>query len=102
MIIMSKKRSKEFREMGVEELKNKIKELKANYSKDIVKLKTGAHENKAIKLSNERRKVARALTILNEKENPKIQPKEISKSKKVVEKKEVVKKVKEVKKEKNK
>jgi len=65
---MSKKKSKEYRDLELNELKNKIHDLKANYAKEIVKSKTGSRNEKAVCMKNLRRNIARALTIVSEKE----------------------------------
>lgn len=62
------KKAKSVRELGIEELKAKVEELKINYAKEIVKSKTGARNEKAVNLKNMKKDIARVLTILTEKE----------------------------------
>ena len=63
---------KEIREMTVEEIENKIKELKDNLFKLKIKLSTKQLENTA-QIKFIKRDIARLLTILNEKKRAKKQ-----------------------------
>ncbi len=62
------KTAKKYRELSITELKDKVKELKENYSKEIVKTKTGANKEKAFNLRKAKKEIATVLTIAREKE----------------------------------
>lgn len=64
-------RSKEIREMEIEEIQKKLDELKAEYSKNISKSSAaGINENPG-KIKELKRTIARVLTIMNEKKQEK-------------------------------
>jgi ribosomal protein L29 len=60
--------AKKYRELSIPELKEKVKSLKENYSKEIVKTKTGANKEKAFNLKKAKQEIATVLTIIREKE----------------------------------
>lgn len=62
------KTAKKYRELSIPELKEKVKSLKENYSKEIVKTKTGANKEKAFNLKKAKQEIATVLTIIREKE----------------------------------
>lgn len=62
------KTAKKYRELSIPELKEKVKELKENFSKEIVKTKTGANKEKAFNLNKAKKEIATVLTIIKEKE----------------------------------
>lgn len=78
------KQAKKIRELGLQELKAKLEELKINYAKEIVKSKTGAKNEKAVNLRNLRKEIARVLTIISEKEYSAITSEKKSEKKSVV------------------
>ncbi len=64
-------RSKEIREMEIEDIQKKLDELKAEYSKNISKSSAaGVYENPG-KIKELKRTIARVLTIMNEKKQEK-------------------------------
>jgi large subunit ribosomal protein L29 len=61
-------RSKEIREMEIEEIQRKLDELRAEHSNNISKsAAAGVYENPG-KIKELKRTIARVLTIMNEKE----------------------------------
>jgi large subunit ribosomal protein L29 len=61
-------RSKDIREMDVDEIQKKLGELKAEYAKNISKSSaSGVYENPG-KIKELKRTIARVLTIMNEKQ----------------------------------
>jgi ribosomal protein L29 len=60
--------AKKYGELSIPELKEKVKSLKENYSKEIVKTKTGANKEKAFNLKKAKQEIATVLTIIREKE----------------------------------
>jgi len=65
MVILT---SKEIREMEIEDIRKKLDELKAEYTKNVSKSSAaGAYENPG-KIRELRRTIARVLTIINEKQ----------------------------------
>jgi large subunit ribosomal protein L29 len=61
-------RSKEIREMEIEEIQKKLDELRAEHSSNISKsAAAGVYENPG-KIKELKRTIARVLTIMNEKE----------------------------------
>lgn len=62
------KTARKYRELSIPELKEKVKSLKENYSKEIVKTKTGANKEKAFNLKKAKQEIATVLTIIREKE----------------------------------
>ncbi len=64
-------RSKEIREMEIEDIQKKLDELKAEYAKNISKSSAaGINENPG-KTKELKRTIARVLTIMNEKKQEK-------------------------------
>ncbi|MGB9978362.1 50S ribosomal protein L29 [Methanobacterium sp.] len=64
-------RSKEIREMGIEEVQKKLDELKAEYAKNVSKSSAaGVYDNPG-KIKELKRTIARVLTIMNEKQREK-------------------------------
>ena len=51
------KTARKYRELSIPELKKKVKSLKENYSKEIVKTKTGANKEKAFNLKKQNKKL---------------------------------------------
>ena len=75
---MSKK-TKDLRILDISELKIKLNEARDNYTKELMKSKTGARTDKAISLKNLRKNVARLLTIITEKELVVLKPASVEK-----------------------
>ncbi|MEL7669733.1 MULTISPECIES: 50S ribosomal protein L29 [Methanobacterium] len=64
-------RSKEIREMDIEEAQKKLDELKAEYAKNVSKSSAaGVYDNPG-KIKELKRTIARVLTIMNEKQREK-------------------------------
>ena len=64
-------RSKEIREMEIEEVQKKLDELKAEYAKNVSKSSAaGVYDNPG-KIKELKRTIARVLTIMNEKQREK-------------------------------
>lgn len=64
-------RSKEIREMDIDEVQKKLDELKAEYAKNVSKSSAaGVNENPG-KIKELKRTIARVLTIMNEKKQEK-------------------------------
>ncbi|MGZ7118635.1 MAG: 50S ribosomal protein L29 [Methanobacterium sp.] len=60
-------RSKEIREMEIEEIQKKLDELKAEYAKNISKNSAAGVNEDPGKVKELKRTIARVLTIMNEK-----------------------------------
>jgi len=60
--------TKELRELSVEEMKNKLKELKKELLKMNVQLSTGANTSSPGKVRQTKKNIARIFTLLKEKE----------------------------------
>ena len=64
-------RSKEIRDMDIEEVQKKLDELKAEYAKNVSKSSAaGVYDNPG-KIKELKRTIARVLTIMNEKQQEK-------------------------------
>jgi len=64
-------RSKEIRDMDIEEVQKKLDELKAEYAKNVSKSSAaGVYDNPG-KIKELKRTIARVLTIMNEKQREK-------------------------------
>ena len=64
-------RSKEIRDMGIDEIQKKLDELKAEYAKNVSKSSAaGVYDNPG-KIKELKRTIARVLTIMNEKQQEK-------------------------------
>jgi len=64
-------RSKEIRDMDIEEIQKKLDELKAEYAKNVSKSSAaGVYDNPG-KIKELKRTIARVLTIMNEKQREK-------------------------------
>ncbi|MEN6292952.1 MAG: 50S ribosomal protein L29 [Methanobacterium sp.] len=64
-------RSKEIRDMGIDEIQKKLDELKAEYAKNVSKSSAaGVYDNPG-KIKELKRTIARVLTIMNEKQREK-------------------------------
>jgi large subunit ribosomal protein L29 len=64
-------RSKEIRDMGIDEIQKKLDELKAEYAKNVSKSSAaGVYDNPG-KIKELKKTIARVLTIMNEKQREK-------------------------------
>ena len=62
------KATKEFRNLGTEEIKNRIQELKKELMKDNVHISSGTAATNPGKVRHTKKNIARLLTILNQKQ----------------------------------